>query len=110
MPEFQTNFQIRSLPVRKVICGDAAQKMQEYLPDSCIDLIYLDPPFFSGRDYEEIWKDGSETRSFRDTQWYQKICKECRYPLKPEFLKGIHFQLSEEFLINLSNLLQIFLL
>lgn len=31
-----------------------------------VDLIYLDPPFFSGRQYNVIWGDKGEKRSFED--------------------------------------------
>jgi site-specific DNA-methyltransferase (adenine-specific) len=31
-----------------------------------IDLIYLDPPFFSNRNYEVLWGDEGEIRSFQD--------------------------------------------
>ena len=31
-----------------------------------MDLIYLDPPFFSNRNYEVIWGDTGEVRSFED--------------------------------------------
>ncbi len=31
-----------------------------------VDLIYLDPPFFSNRSYEVIWGDEAEVRSFED--------------------------------------------
>jgi DNA modification methylase len=31
-----------------------------------IDLVYLDPPFFSNRNYEVIWGDEGEIRSFQD--------------------------------------------
>jgi DNA modification methylase len=31
-----------------------------------VDLIYLDPPFFSNRTYEVIWGDDGEKRSFED--------------------------------------------
>ncbi|MDR3187981.1 MAG: site-specific DNA-methyltransferase, partial [Prevotellaceae bacterium] len=31
-----------------------------------VDLIYLDPPFFSNRSYEVIWGDEGEVRSFQD--------------------------------------------
>lgn len=34
------------------------------LPSGSVDLIYLDPPFFSNRIYEVIWGDESEVRSF----------------------------------------------
>jgi len=36
------------------------------LPDASVDLIYLDPPFFSNRVYEVIWGDEAEVRSFED--------------------------------------------
>jgi DNA modification methylase len=36
------------------------------LPDDSVDLIYLDPPFFSNRVYEVIWGDEAEVRSFKD--------------------------------------------
>src|SRR5205823_117411 len=35
-------------------------------PEASVDLIYLDPPFFSNRHYEIIWGDESEIRSFKD--------------------------------------------
>lgn len=35
-------------------------------PDECVDLVYLDPPFFSNRVYEVIWGDEAEVRSFED--------------------------------------------
>ena len=36
------------------------------LPSNSIDLIYIDPPFFSGRQYNVIWGDENELRSFDD--------------------------------------------
>ncbi len=36
------------------------------LPTESVDLIYLDPPFFSNRLYEVIWGDEAEVRSFED--------------------------------------------
>ena len=36
------------------------------LPSESIDLIYLDPPFFSGRQYNVIFGDQNELRSFSD--------------------------------------------
>ena len=38
----------------------------QLLPDKSVDLIYLDPPFFSNRNYEVIWGDEAEVRSFED--------------------------------------------
>ena len=36
------------------------------IPSNSIDLIYLDPPFFSGRHYNVMWGDANEMRSFND--------------------------------------------
>lgn len=36
------------------------------IPTDSIDLIYIDPPFFSGRTYNVIWGDTNEVRTFYD--------------------------------------------
>ena len=46
-------------------CDDNLERLAA-LPDECVDLIYLDPPFFSNRVYEVIWGDEAEMRSFED--------------------------------------------
>lgn len=37
--------------------GDNLKVLREYIPDECIDLIYLDPPFNSNRSYNVLFKD-----------------------------------------------------
>jgi site-specific DNA-methyltransferase (adenine-specific) len=49
----------------KLILGDCLEVMKSMKAES-IDLIYLDPPFFSNRNYEVIWGDEGEIRSFED--------------------------------------------
>ena len=49
----------------KLILGDNLAILQS-IPDKSVDLIYLDPPFFSNRTYEVIWGDDGEKRSFED--------------------------------------------
>ena len=51
--------------VNKLILGDNLEKLKE-IGDKSIDLIYADPPFFSNRNYEVIWGDEGEVRSFQD--------------------------------------------
>ncbi|MFL6163545.1 MAG: DNA methyltransferase [Jatrophihabitantaceae bacterium] len=46
-------------------CDDNRNRMAT-LPAESVDLIYLDPPFFSNRVYEVIWGDEAEVRSFED--------------------------------------------
>jgi site-specific DNA-methyltransferase (adenine-specific) len=48
-------------PIQKntLFYGDNLQILREYLPDECVDLIYLDPPFNSNRSYNVLFKDES---------------------------------------------------
>jgi DNA modification methylase len=53
------------LETRVLVCDDNLRALSK-LPADCVDLIYLDPPFFSNRNYEVIWGDEAEVRSFED--------------------------------------------
>lgn len=48
-----------------IICGDNLEWLNE-IQDESVDLCYLDPPFFSNRQYEVIWGNGYELRAFGD--------------------------------------------
>jgi site-specific DNA-methyltransferase (adenine-specific) len=48
-----------------IYCGDNLQQLRK-LPDACIDLIYIDPPFNSNRNYEVFWGETKEKRAFED--------------------------------------------
>ncbi len=49
-----------------VLYRDENLERLSQLPSESVDLIYLDPPFFSNRVYEVIWGDEAEVRSFAD--------------------------------------------
>ncbi|MDR0675764.1 MAG: site-specific DNA-methyltransferase, partial [Elusimicrobiota bacterium] len=49
----------------KLILGDNLEVLKS-LPSQSIDLCYIDPPFFSNRNYEVIWGDTGEIASFQD--------------------------------------------
>ena len=51
--------------MNQLILGDNLEIMRNMKCES-VDLIYLDPPFFSNRNYEVIWGDEGEIRSFQD--------------------------------------------
>jgi DNA modification methylase len=53
------------LEPNRVFWGDNLHVMRQ-LPSESIDLIYIDPPFFSGRQYNVIFGDQNELRSFSD--------------------------------------------
>ena len=50
---------------RTVYCGDNLDQLAK-LPAQCVDLIYIDPPFNSNRNYEVFWGETREKRSFED--------------------------------------------
>lgn len=53
------------LEPNQLFFGDNLHIMR-MLPSESIDLIYIDPPFFSGKQYNLIFGDKSELRSFSD--------------------------------------------
>src|SRR5450759_3015542 len=75
---------------RVVHCGDNREQLAK-LPDACVDLIYIDPPFNSNRNYEVFWGETKEKRAFADrhesTQAYIEVmrprCVELERVLKP---------------------------
>src|SRR5712692_751005 len=61
--------------------GDNLEVLREYIPDESVDLIYLDPPFNSNRNYNVLFKDESGTDSeaqitaFEDTWHWNAIAQ-----------------------------------
>jgi len=75
----------------ELVLGDNLEIMRQ-LPSESIDLIYLDPPFFSNKNYEVIWGDEGEIRSFQDRWsggiehyigWLKERVQEMHRLLKP---------------------------
>lgn len=74
-----------------IYCGDNLARLSA-LPSDSVDLIYLDPPFFSNKNYEVIWGDEAEVRSFEDrwqgginvyVNWMRERVMEMRRILRP---------------------------
>lgn len=77
--------------MNELILGDNLEVLRQ-LPADSVDLIYLDPPFFSNRTYEVIWGDAGERRSFEDRwsggimqyiDWLNERVRELHRMLKP---------------------------
>ena len=79
-PGFRNHYPVVNLPTQivdrvslgapelepnRLVWGDCLHVMRQ-LPSESIDLIYIDPPFFSNRTYNVIWGDNNEDRSFSD--------------------------------------------
>ena len=60
---------------------------RDYFPDNCVDLIYLDPPFSSKKDYNIIFKEATGERSeaqikaFSDTWTWDKVAERTYYDI-----------------------------
>jgi site-specific DNA-methyltransferase (adenine-specific) len=50
---------------RVIYCGDNLEQLKKFSPE-CVDLIYIDPPFNSNRNYEVFWGETKEKRAFED--------------------------------------------
>ena len=61
----RVSFGAPDLAPNRLIWGDNLHVMRQ-LPSESVDLIYIDPPFFSNRNYNVIWGDQNEERSFSD--------------------------------------------
>jgi DNA modification methylase len=79
-----------SFQANTIYCGDCKDVLRHF-PENSVDLIYLDPPFFSNRHYEVIWGDGYEIRAFEDRwlggvhnyiAWMDERVRECHRVLK----------------------------
>lgn len=78
-----------------IYCGDCHRVLgnTSEFPDESVDLVYIDPPFFTEESYEVIWGDGYEMRAFEDRwkggvenyiAWMEPKLRECFRVLRPE--------------------------
>jgi 16S rRNA G966 N2-methylase RsmD len=96
------------IDTRVIYCGDNLDQLKKF-PDGCVDLIYIDPPFNSNRNYEVFWGETKEKRSFEDrhasTQAYidfmRPRCVELHRVLKKT---GDTMAVEKTFLIFLKNI------
>ena len=82
----------------RLYCGDNLEILATLEKES-VDLIYIDPPFFSNRHYEIIWGDEAEIRSFEDRwegginvyiDWMKERVMELHRVLKPTGSMYLH--------------------
>lgn len=64
-PDDHVSFGSPQLEPHRLYLGDNLYVLRG-LPSESVDLIYIDPPFFSNRTYTQIWGDDNEVRSFND--------------------------------------------
>lgn len=90
---------MKELKTNVIYCGDCQKMMKEHIPSASIDLIYMDPPFFSNKQYAVIWENGAEIRAFEDMwkggikhyiTWMEPRLFECWRVLKPTGSMYLH--------------------
>ena len=88
-PAKRTTRRTKSAPIHPylagnaLVCGDNLDILRE-LPDECVDLIYLDPPFNSDQNYVAAFGDkGSVAAQLRDI-WRWNVESENAYQRLPE--------------------------
>jgi DNA modification methylase len=73
------------LETNVIYCGDSKDILKK-LPDNSIDLIYLDPPFFSHKHYEDIWANKKTKKlvkaQFSDREWHK-----LKQSIRPDILQ-----------------------
>jgi site-specific DNA-methyltransferase (adenine-specific) len=80
----------QSVTTNTLFYGDNLAIMREYLPDESVDLVYLDPPFNSNRNYNVLFKDESgreaeaQLEAFEDTWHWSEAAEETLYRLQTE--------------------------
>ncbi len=47
----------RSITENTLFYGDNLINLREHIPGECVDLIYLDLPFNSSRNYNVLWRN-----------------------------------------------------
>ena len=80
-----------ALDTNVIYCGDNLEVLAKYVPDESVDLIYIDPPFNSSRNYEVFWGEAQERRAFNDRfgdaqhylEWMRPRIRELYRVLKP---------------------------
>src|SRR3989338_9708792 len=66
---------------RTLFFGDNLKVIEEKIPDESFDLIYLDPPFNSNRNYNVLFKEGkidssAQIHAFEDTwEWTEETVR-----------------------------------
>lgn len=80
--------------MQEVLWGDALSVLTK-LPEESVDLIYLDPPFFTGRNFKSLWNEDLQFEDkwediYQYLEWLKEIMVACRMLLKPTGSLWLH--------------------
>src|SRR5215211_6836121 len=80
----------QSITTNTLFYGDNLPILREYIPDKSIDLVYLDPPFNSNRNYNVLFRDESgreaeaQIEAFEDTWHWSEAAEDTYHELVTE--------------------------
>lgn len=80
----------RAITANTLFYGDNLPILREYIPDESVDLVYLDPPFNSNRNYSVLFRDESgkeseaQIEAFEDTWHWSESAEETYFWLVTE--------------------------
>ncbi len=76
----------RAITKNTLFYGDNLDILRQYMADESVDLIYLDPPFNSSRNYNVLYKDESGLESEAQILAFEDTWHWSRHTTEPEFL------------------------
>jgi len=81
---------MKAITENTLFYGDNLKILREYIPDESVDLIYLDPPFNSNRNYNVLFRDesghdsASQITAFEDTWHWDRSAEDAYLELITE--------------------------
>ena len=95
--------------LNKVYYGDNLEVLRKYIKDETIDLCYIDPPFNSKRNYNQIYnnlgkEDKAQAQAFVDTWTWDTMAEEGFAEITSNY-NGVFTKQSIELIIGLSKVL-----
>lgn len=73
------------MKINTIEIGDCKDIMKEKILSNSIDLIYMDPPFRSKKEYDTIDNNYNIVNSFSDSDWYTWKCAKCENILQDKY-------------------------
>jgi DNA modification methylase len=74
------------IDTRVIYCGDNLDQLRKF-PAQCVDLIYIDPPFNSNRNYEVFWGETKEPTLTATTRWMLIMKPASRSHMRPVLIR-----------------------
>jgi DNA modification methylase len=97
-----TKFKRINPKTNTIFRGDNLEILRAF-PDECVDLVYIDPPFFTKKNYENIWGDKESVLDYKEERnfsfsdkadYFEKHLKSCAKGLDA-YLEWMRFRVKE---------------